>query len=168
MSHDDDDLEDIARQLELTKLKVAQLTRELEAKKRSKLMREAKSFQFDAATQKIENVINELRAAIRNDEHQDRWNSQTFSARFLGAWGTAGPMEAAGDAPYIEAMQKKYVVVQLSDNEGEILEVDPALISAFESFRPAGGWTLHDNYWLAWGEARLKGLQIRPARWLPF
>jgi hypothetical protein len=72
MSHDDDDLEDLARQLELTKLKVAQLTRELEAKKRSKLMREAKSFQFDAATQKIENVINELRAAIRNDEHQDR------------------------------------------------------------------------------------------------
>jgi hypothetical protein len=64
----------------------------------------------------------------------------------------------AGDAPYMEAMQKKYVVVQLSDNEGEILEVDPALISAFESFRPAGGWTLHDNYWLAWGKARLKGL----------
>jgi hypothetical protein len=72
MSHDDDDLEDLARQLELTKLKVAQLTRELEAKKRSKVMREAKSFQFDAATQKIDNVINELRAAIRNDEHQDR------------------------------------------------------------------------------------------------
>jgi hypothetical protein len=34
MSHDDDDLEDLARQLELTKLKVAQLTREFEAKKR--------------------------------------------------------------------------------------------------------------------------------------
>jgi hypothetical protein len=58
--------------LELTKLKVAQLTRELEAKKRSKLMREAKNFQFDAATQKIENAITELRAAIRNDEQQDR------------------------------------------------------------------------------------------------
>jgi hypothetical protein len=72
MSDDDDDLEDLARQLELTKLKVAQLTRELEAKKRSKLMREAKNFQFDAATQKIENAITELRAAIRNDEQQDR------------------------------------------------------------------------------------------------
>jgi hypothetical protein len=72
MSDDDEDLEDLARQLELTKLKVAQLTRELEAKKRSKLMREAKNFQFDAATQKIENAITELRAAIRNDEQQDR------------------------------------------------------------------------------------------------
>ena len=71
--HDDsDDLEDLVRELELTKLKVAQLTRELEAKKRSKLMREAKNFQFDAATQKIENAITELRAAIRNDEQQDR------------------------------------------------------------------------------------------------
>jgi hypothetical protein len=72
MSDDDEDLEDLARQLELTKLKVAQLTRELEAKKRSKLMREAKNFQFDAATQKIENAITELRAAIRNDEQQDQ------------------------------------------------------------------------------------------------
>jgi hypothetical protein len=72
MSDDDDDLEDLVRQLELTKLKVAQLTRDLEAKKRSKLMREAKNFQFDAATQKIENAITELRAAIRNDEQQDR------------------------------------------------------------------------------------------------
>src|SRR6476660_937028 len=49
--HDDsDDLEDLVRELELTKLKVAQLTRELEAGKRSKLMREAKKLQFDAAT----------------------------------------------------------------------------------------------------------------------
>jgi hypothetical protein len=69
---DDDDLEDLARQLELTKLKVAQLTRELEARKRSKLMREAKSLQFDAATQKIENAITQLKAAIRNDEQQDQ------------------------------------------------------------------------------------------------
>jgi hypothetical protein len=35
-------------------------------------MREAKNFQFDAATQKIENAITELRAAIRNDEQQDQ------------------------------------------------------------------------------------------------
>jgi hypothetical protein len=73
MSDDDhDDLEDLARQLELTKLKVAQLTRELEAKKRSKLMREAKNLQFGAATQKIENAITELKVAIRNDEQQDQ------------------------------------------------------------------------------------------------
>jgi replicative DNA helicase len=73
MSDDDhDDLEDLARQLELTKLKVAQLTRELEARKRSKLMREAKNPQFDAATQKIENAITQLKVAIRNDEQQDQ------------------------------------------------------------------------------------------------
>jgi hypothetical protein len=35
-------------------------------------MREAKNLQFDAATHKIENVITQLKAAIRNDEQQDQ------------------------------------------------------------------------------------------------
>jgi hypothetical protein len=74
MSDDDhaDDLEDLARELELTKLKVAQLTRELEAKKRCRLMRELKNLQFDAVTKKIEDAIAELKAAMRNSEQHDQ------------------------------------------------------------------------------------------------
>jgi hypothetical protein len=73
-------------------------------------------------------------------------------------------LEAAVTPPYMRAMEKKYVVVQSSKDEGELMEVnDPTLISAFDSFRPSGGWILHDNYWLAYGEARLKGLRIMKA-----
>jgi hypothetical protein len=38
----------------------------------SKLMRDAKNTEFDAATKKIEDAITELKAAIRNDEQQDQ------------------------------------------------------------------------------------------------